>query len=79
MTIEQRIIRIERMLSEILQDKRKATWVSGKTIARMTGWGREEMRRMREQGVLKFKRSGSKTIKYQLESVPEQFIKQHAI
>lgn len=74
MTIEQRLQRIERMLSELLQEKRKTTWVNGKVIAELTGWDSNKLRSMREQGVLKFRRSGVKTIMYALESVPEQFI-----
>ncbi|MBU7576699.1 MAG: hypothetical protein KAF40_01440 [Flavihumibacter sp.] len=79
MTTDQRLQRIERMLSELLQEKRKTTWVNGQVITELTGWDKEKMRSMRDQGVLKFKRSGVKTIKYALESVPEQFIIKSAI
>lgn len=78
MTTEQRLARIENLLTELVKEKRKTTWVNGHVVSELTGWGGEKMRQMREMGVLKFKRTGKQSISYDLDSIPEKFIIQQS-
>jgi len=75
MTIEQRIENIERMLRQIVRDGAGSGphWVKVSAIAEATGWDNKTLRRMRETGVVRFRRKNG--FEYDLNSIPAQFIK----
>ncbi|GAO43754.1 hypothetical protein [Flavihumibacter petaseus] len=75
MTTEQRLERIEKKLDQLLGTGKKAkSWVSGKELAKLTGWDNNRLRAMREMGAIQFKRYG-KSISYDLDSIPEKYLK----
>lgn len=68
-----RLDRIEKLITSLIDKQGKKTWVKVATIMEVTGWDREEMRRMRVNKVIKWKRDDG--IWYLLESIPAHFIK----
>ncbi len=75
MDTEQYIKRLERKLDQALKNTRKETWVGATVITELTGWDHQKMRRMRDQGVIKFKKLQDHKLIYLLESLPEVFIR----
>lgn len=74
--IKREFDRIHTKLSNLYQlQKRKETWVNASWIMELTGFSKEKMRRARMQGIIKFKKTNTKTYTYLLESVSEHFIK----
>lgn len=71
--IIQRLDRIERKLSAILGEKKRATWVKVKAIMDVTGWDKVQLRRMRDNGLVEYKKN-STGIWYLVESVHEKLI-----
>lgn len=71
-SIDRRLTRIEKMLSELLAQKSAQNWVKAGDIMAMTGWDREKMRRMRNDGILRIKRE--KGIWYDANSVPSAYL-----
>lgn len=72
--IIQRLDRIERKLSAILGGQKKQTWVKVKAIMEITGWDKVQLRRMRENRLIEFKKNDT-GIWYLVESVPQTLIK----
>ena len=77
-SLKDQLDRIERMLTVLVTGKAKSAWVRSSSIAAMTGWDKEKMRRMRENGVVKVRRVG-KRYEYDASSVPSMFIKTTSI
>lgn len=79
--IIERLDRIERdnkrILALLAGEKKERTWVKASTIVKMTGWNKEQMRRMRDNGVVKFKHDKT-GFWYDPASIPAIFIKQTA-
>lgn len=71
-SIDRRLTKIEKMLVELLAQKKAENWVKAGDIMAMTGWNRDRMRRMRNDGILRVKRN--KGIWYDANSVPPAFI-----
>ncbi len=57
-----------------MEVKRKRQWVKIGFVKQVTGWNKEEMRRARAQGVIKFTKSSVDGFKYDLNSIPDIFI-----
>lgn len=72
--LKQQLDRIERKLSAILGEQKKATWVKVKAIMEITGWDKVMLRRMRENGLIEFKKNDT-GIWYMVESVQQSLIK----
>jgi len=53
----------------------KRSWVKVGFIMQVTGWDAQGMRKARENGLVKRRRSKEKGIEYLLESIPDMFIK----
>ena len=77
-SLKDQLDRIERMLTVLVTGKMKSAWVRSSSIAAMTGWDKEKLRRMRENGVVKVRRVG-KRYEYDASSVPPMFIKTPSI
>lgn len=73
----ERLDRIERKLSMLMQEKKKETWVKAPVITGMTGWDGNKMRRARENGYIKFKKDNG-CFFYDVESLHSVHIKQSA-
>lgn len=77
-TIEEQILqslkRIETMLAGFQPGKRKPAWVRSTFISALTGWDREKMRTMRNNGVVKTRKVG-KRYEYDASSIPPMFIR----
>lgn len=64
------------MRQELFKKNNKVQWVSAIDIMDLTGWNKHELQRHRENETVQFKRQvGSRTIKYNINSIPDQFIK----
>lgn len=66
-TLEQRVERLERVITQ-LQPK-KEEWVGPTVITKKTGWDAEDMRRARRNGSIKYKKSSTGGYKYLLSSI----------
>lgn len=73
-TLDKRMDRIEKLLLNMGGGKKGSSWVRSSSIAAMTGWDKEKMRVMRENGVVKTRRIG-KRYEYDAASVPVIFIR----
>ncbi len=73
MTIEQRLDKIEKKLDQLLGARKQKQTISGKELARLTGWNHEKIRQMRDMGAIQFKRYG-KSISYEIDSIPAQYL-----
>lgn len=70
-SIDQRLSRIEKLIRN--SQPKKQTWVKVSIITALTNWSKEDMRKARENGLVKFKvEDGS--FKYLLESIPDNFL-----
>jgi hypothetical protein len=76
--LDRRLSSIEKKLSLLLGEKKRAAWVKAGAIMQLTGWGREDMRRMRINGIINWKKD-EKGFWYDLNSIPERFIKTPSI
>lgn len=74
----ERLDRIERKLSMLMQEKKKETgWVKAPVITRLTGWDSNEMRAARRNGYVRFK-EGPKGYLYDVDSLNQVHLKQPA-
>jgi hypothetical protein len=73
-----RVERMERMLAQLTQGKKGPAWVRASSIAAMTGWDKEKMRIMRENGVVKTRRIGRR-YEYDASSIPSLYIRNPVI
>jgi hypothetical protein len=71
--IKAQLDRIERMLRNQAKEASKKTWLKAGRIMELTGWTKERLRQMRDHGVINWKNDNG--FFYELESVPEVFIK----
>jgi hypothetical protein len=67
MTLEERVIRLEKVISEMVPKKEE--WVGPTVITQKTGWSAEDMRRARRNGSVKYKRSSTGGYRYLLSSI----------
>lgn len=77
MSQEQLLKRIDSKLthlSSLLEKSNKATWVKSGFIFDLTGWDKKQLYRAKQQGIIQQKKD-EKGIWYNLNSLPEQFIK----
>lgn len=72
--LDRRLAKIERMLTELLKEKEKAVWIKSSQVMELTGWDKEKMRRMRDNGVIVHKHTDTGHW-YDLNSIPKQFLK----
>ena len=69
------------MRQELFKNSNKAVWVTAKDIIEKTGWTCKDIERHRKEQTIEFKylmkgEAGKKSsIRYNLNSIPEQFIK----
>lgn len=75
-SLHRELVQIKKMLAE---KKESATWVKVGFIVEITGWNKEQMRRARQQGLIKYRRDPEKGFIYSLESLPTMFIKKPTI
>lgn len=75
-SIDRRLAKIERLLTE---KKEKGVWVKVSFIMDITGWNAEQMRRARQQGLIKYRKDPEKGFIYELESLPTMFVKTPSI
>jgi hypothetical protein len=68
---EKRITRLEKLITS-MQPKQEQ-WVGATVITGLTGWNREQMRKARRNGSVKYKRKGDSYV-YLIQSIPEHFI-----
>jgi hypothetical protein len=73
-----RLDRIEKMLSVLLGEKQKKTWVKAGDIIKLTGWNREKLRQRRLDGIVEFKKT-DKGFFYNPDSIPAILIKSQTI
>lgn len=75
--LEKRLVTIERLIRDILKERKvqKETWVKASTVMELTGWDREAMRRARRNNFVKVKKEKGSSIYYSLESIPTVFLK----
>jgi hypothetical protein len=66
-TLEMRVERLERVISEMVPKKEE--WVGPTVITRKTGWNKRDMERARRNGSIKYKRSSSGGYRYLLSSI----------
>lgn len=71
--LKQQLDRIEKKLSVILGEKKKKSWVKAGDIMRMTGWNKEKLRQMRDNGIVEYK--DDEGFFYNPDSIPQMFIK----
>ena len=73
--LKRRFDRIDKKLSLLLQQQKKSeTWVKVSSVQELTGWNRDQLRRMRDHGVIVSKKN-DKGIWYLLESINPLFLK----
>jgi hypothetical protein len=76
LTIEDRIVRLEKLISQLAP--KKDEWVYASVITDLTGWSNEDLRKARRNGSVRFKivAKGERktTYKYLLGSIPSHFI-----
>lgn len=72
--IKQEFERLNKKLNTIMAAQKKETWIGVGFLTELTGWNGEKLRQARNQGLVKWKREGSRWW-YLLESLPEVFIK----
>ena len=72
-TIEQRLDRLE-FLIRGLAPQRKPVWVTGREVAKLTGWNNEKMRMMRDNDSVKYRRYGKQSIRYDLNSIHPSYL-----
>jgi len=75
-SLHRELVQIKKMLTE---QKEKGTWVKVSFIMDITGWNAEQMRRARQQGLIKYRKDPEKGFIYELESLPTMFIKAKSI
>lgn len=78
-TVEQRLDTIEKKIDRLLRERRQnstPTWVKVGLITKLTGWDHEGMRKARENGLVRFRKSNGGFL-YHMESIPEQFLKKN--
>lgn len=63
----QRVERLERVVATLAP--KKDEWVGPTVITKKTGWNKEDMRRARRNGSVKYKRSSTGGYKYLLSSI----------
>lgn len=77
-TIIERLDRIDRdnkrILALLTGEKKEKTWVKASAITQLTGWNKEKMRRMRVNGIVKFKHDKT-GFWYDPNSIPSIFIR----
>lgn len=72
---------IARMRQELFKSSTKQVWVTAGEIKKLTGWSDRDVERHRNQGTIEFKyltkgENGKKSaIRYNLNSIPEQYLK----
>lgn len=74
--IEQRLDRLDKKLTTLLQAKKaekKETWVRVSFIKQVTSWNNEQMRRAREQGIIRYKKNEA-GLWYLIESIHPMFL-----
>lgn len=71
-TISRQIQALSKKVDTLINQTNKKTWVKVSAIMEITGWNREKMRQMRDNGVIRF-RKGDNGMQYLLESVPDIF------
>jgi hypothetical protein len=76
LTIENRLDRMDAKLNALAGKMNKETWVKVGWVKTVTGWDKEKLRKAREQGIVKFRKSKN-GIEYLLESIPAIFIKKN--
>ena len=65
---------IKNTLVDIRNTAKQETWLSAVALRRITGWDESFLRLMRDNKVLKEKKNG-KSVKYLLQSIPDQLLK----
>ncbi len=65
--------RINSKINMLIESQKKETWVSVSWITGLTGWDECRLRKAREQGIIKHRKSNGKH-QYLLESLPQQFL-----
>ncbi len=73
--IKREFDRLHREIKSLKETQVKSTWVSPSWVTDLTGWNKEKLRMARQQGIVKYKESEGGGYLYQLESIPEHFIK----
>lgn len=77
MDIETRLARIERRLSQLVQENRKqAHWVKVSFIRQATGWNREKIRQARLQKLVIYEKRKT-GFWYDINSIPQIFLNPH--
>lgn len=70
--------RIDRKLSLLLAEKKKATWVTAGVITSLTGWDWKELKKRRGNGSIQWRRvkegSTKDIYEYNLESLSDKFL-----
>jgi hypothetical protein len=66
-TLEMRVERLERVISEMVPKKEE--WVGPTVITRKTGWNKRDMERARRNGSIKYKRVSTGGYRYLLSSI----------
>jgi hypothetical protein len=67
MTLEERVIRLEKQVSQMVPKKEE--WVGPTVITQKTGWSAEDMRRARRNGSIRYKRSSTGGYRYLISSI----------
>jgi hypothetical protein len=74
-SLSRQLNKVQGLLEKLLEEKKGANWVKVSHITKITGWNKEQMRRMRLNGIVKFKKTQS-GIWYDLDSMHPTFLKQ---
>ncbi len=72
--IIERLDKIEKLIKNNRPTVAKKSWVKIGIVKQLTNWNKEQMRKARENGLIRHRR-GSNGIEYLLESIDEKFIK----
>lgn len=75
--IIKKLDRLERLVEQLIDEKKKPLWVKVSRVIESTGWNREELRRARNNHLVKVKVEKGKTKKYfyDLNSIDQRLLK----
>lgn len=71
--------RIDSKLTTLLNKTPRQTWVKVTFIQDLTGWTAERLRQARNEKIIQYRETSTKSFEYLLESLPEQFIIKKAV
>lgn len=74
-SISNRLLNIEKMIKG---EKEKSTFVTANQLKKVYGINNRQLFRLRTLGQIEYKKTGPRGIRYRLESLPRELIKQTA-